>query len=426
MFKEKSTKKRLHVSKNSKESSTLDAMHTSIIEKFVKSQEIKQNLLEELNYNFEIQSRIDSNLLIEEDKNELKVLWNSNVNIKDNIINIKEKIQNLEQQNNDVQYYEETGDILFQYYNLIQNENNNKNKTVPQSFPARTNHLKMKKTILEELFELQNFETDSNSNLIEIPPTNNDENVNQHDETDKGSLLNNYLSITNSDYVKSLNDYGDGEEYCKNCTDILTCMQQDALLICKSCGYQEPLLVEQNRPLLKQSKKDVNFHFSYKRINHFREWCNQVQGKESTDIPDEIFEKILNELKKEKIDTSIIEYKKMREILKKLKINKYYEHINYIIYRINGVQTPQFSVELEEQLTNMFKEIQAPFLKHVGKNRKNFLSYSYVLYKFCQLLEKKEYLKYFPLLRSRMKLVAQDEIWKNICMELKWKYIPSV
>ena len=38
-------------------------------------------------------------------------------------------------------------------------------------------------------------------------------------------------------------------------------------------------------------RKDTS-HFSYKRINHFqREWCNQVQGKESTDIPDEIFDK---------------------------------------------------------------------------------------------------------------------------------------
>ena len=35
----------------------------------------------------------------------------------------------------------------------------------------------------------------------------------------------------------------------------------------------------------------------------------------------------------------------------------------------------------------MFKEIQIPFLNNRPEGRKNFLSYSYVLHKFCQLLE---------------------------------------
>jgi hypothetical protein len=197
-------------------------------------------------------------------------------------------------------------------------------------------------------------------------------------------------------------------------------------MICSNCGYQELLLVEQNRPILRQNNKDTS-HFSYKRINHFREWCNQVQGKESTDIPNDVFEKILNEIKKEKIiDTKKITYSKMREILKRLRINKYYEHINYIINRINGIPTPQFSPELEEKLCSMFRDIQGPFLKHCPKDRKNFLSYSYVLYKFFQILGLNEYLKFFPLLKSREKLYVQDQIWKKICEELNYKVIPSL
>jgi hypothetical protein len=34
----------------------------------------------------------------------------------------------------------------------------------------------------------------------------------------------------------------------------------------------------------------------------------------------------------------------------------------------------------------MFAEIQTPFAKHCPANRKNFLSYGYTLYKFCELL----------------------------------------
>jgi len=43
------------------------------------------------------------------------------------------------------------------------------------------------------------------------------------------------------------------------------------------------------------------------------------------------------------------------------------------------------------------------------------LSYSYVLYKFCELLSEDKYLKYFPLLKSKEKLYQQDVIWKKIC-----------
>ena len=74
----------------------------------------------------------------------------------------------------------------------------------------------------------------------------------------------------------------------------------------------------------------------------------------------------------------------------------------------------------------MFKEIQGPFMKVWPKERKNFLSYSYVLHKFCELLELDHLLEYFPLLKSREKLHQQDVIWKCICQELQWEFIPSI
>ena len=91
---------------------------------------------------------------------------------------------------------------------------------------------------------------------------------------------------------------------------------------------------------------------------------------------------------------------KLREILKKLKLNKYYEHVPHIINRINGIQAPTMSRETEEKLRSMFKEIQIPFIRHCPKDRKNFLSYSYVLHKFVELLGLDEFLPSFPLLKS--------------------------
>ena len=43
-----------------------------------------------------------------------------------------------------------------------------------------------------------------------------------------------------------------------------------------------------------------------------------------------------------------------------------------------------------------------------------------------QLIDMDEFLKYFPLLKSKEKLIEQDDIWKKICNELKWEFIPSI
>jgi hypothetical protein len=96
-----------------------------------------------------------------------------------------------------------------------------------------------------------------------------------------------------------------------------------------------------------------------------------------------------------------ITHAKIRGLLKKLRLNKYYEHVPYITNILNGIKAPSMPQELEERLRLMFKDIQKPFDQNCPSDRKNFLSYSYVLYKFCELLEEDEYLQYFPLLKSK-------------------------
>ena len=125
------------------------------------------------------------------------------------------------------------------------------------------------------------------------------------------------------------------------------------------------------------------------------------------------------------IDIKSISYKQVRELLKKLEYNKYYEHIPHIINVLNGTIAPKLSNEEESQLRNLFKEIQLPFSNNCPEDRKNFLSYSYVLHKFCELLELDEFLPCFPLLKSHEKLLQQDKIWKKICYHVNWEFYAS-
>jgi hypothetical protein len=413
MFKDKTSKKRFQNVDITRDLSTLDAMHNKIINNYSKKIIDDKNYCDkinklEINYkniNDEIIKYNYDNLRNDNLRNDniYSNLWNSNILIKEELILLQNEINNINYFD-EIEYYENTSSILFNYYEMLEKQSSTTNSS--------SNNKYKNKSILESFnitLPKEEIKIEEDNKIIE-----------------KSDLVDQYLSITNKYYIKKIDNTCDNIELCHCCNIPLICLQQDAIMICNNCGYQELLLVEQNRPILKQNTKDTS-HFSYKRINHFREWCNQVQGKESTDIPNDIFEKILNEIKKEKImDTKKITYSKMREILKRLRINKYYEHINYIINRINGIPTPQFSTELEDKLCSMFKDIQGPFLKHCPKDRKNFLSYSYVLYKFFQILGLNEYLKFFPLLKSREKLYVQDQIWKKICEDLNYKIIPSL
>ena len=162
---------------------------------------------------------------------------------------------------------------------------------------------------------------------------------------------------------------------------------------------------------------------------HYHEWLSQFQAKQSPHIPDEVYQEILDELEKHRFkDLSKLTYDKLsfvKKILKNLGYAQYYEHTTYIISKLTNKPPPTLNREDEEELKKMFDLIQEPFEKHCPKSRINFLNYSYVLHKFCELLELDEFLKCFPLLKSVDKLRMQDEIWKNICKELKWEFIPS-
>jgi len=241
----------------------------------------------------------------------------------------------------------------------------------------------------------------------------------------KQKLLNNYMLNTKHNYEINYNDYKHNIDFCNNCKINKIVYISQGKNICPRCGEESNILIESDKPSYKDPPREITY-FSYKRINHFNEWLAQFQAKETTDIPSEIYEQIINEIKKERIDINNLKATKLRLILKKIGKNKFYEHIPHILTKLNGKTPPIMSTELEEELRRMFKEIQIPFHKFCPKNRKNFLSYSYVLHKFVELLGLDEYTECFILLKSREKLHQQDIIWRDICKYLNWEFISSI
>jgi DNA-directed RNA polymerase subunit RPC12/RpoP/uncharacterized protein YdhG (YjbR/CyaY superfamily) len=437
MFKEKSTKKRIGTAESAKDVATLDARHQQMVQTLQDRQAHLARLEEERTT---LQATVregkqgiqDLKTAGAFDTPEYNEAWAAHIACLERLDAINRSIQEIQSSQEEITYYENTGYILLQYYDLLRQQGDGTaaagagNLPPPPRAPTRG---RKKAAPVATRSILDAFGCASGEPAGTPADTGTNTAPTAAPEPTKSQLVDEYLSCMDSNYLRPLSQ--DALGACMHCRTELVCLQQEGTMVCPSCGYQELLLVEQNRPLLRQIAKEAS-HQSYKRINHFREWCSQLQGRESTDIPEEVFEQILQEIKKEKImDPKKITYAKMREILKKLKINKYYEHINFIIRRICDVQTPHFSPELEEKLCNMFKEIQSSFVKFCPTSRKNFLSYSYVLFKFFQILGQQdkqylEYCKHLVLLKSREKLYVQDQIFKKICEDRGWPVIPTL
>ena len=339
-----------------------------------------------------------------------------NIELESTIKNIKKDIINIEENNVELNYFFDTSKILIEYYDIIEEQKNSLIETGICNNSSYEN--------------LQSIDVDNNDDSLDNATdiVSKDKNISnfftKEKKTNRADLLEDYMHLTDDDFIsknKLINN-----KNCKNCNIEMSLIQSEAILVCTKCGTTEFILIDSEKPSFREPVPE-NSYFAYKRINHFNEWLAQFQAKESTEIPEKVYDLIKIELKKCRIsnykDLTTI---KIRTILKKLKLNKYYEHIAHIINKLNGVPPPTINRETEEKLRSLFKQIQGPFEECCPPNRKNFLSYSYVLHKFTELLHLDQYKNHFKLLKSREKLLQQDKIWQCICNKLGWEFTPSI
>jgi Poxvirus Late Transcription Factor VLTF3 like len=224
--------------------------------------------------------------------------------------------------------------------------------------------------------------------------------------------------------------HSDGNtDLCQRCrVGEVVSYEEEGILICnnRECGRYTRYIIDTSRPSSKDPQNEVSYT-AYIRLNHFKEILAQFQAKETTHIPVSVIECIKNRIKKERITDfeKNLTYAKMREILRKLGLNKYFEHIQYI-NSLFGIKAPKMSDELFQTLCILFIEIQHPYTIHCPANRTNFFNYTYTFYQLCVLLDQTQYLPYIPLLKDRQKQLEQDHIWAKICIELDWEFIPTV
>ena len=214
--------------------------------------------------------------------------------------------------------------------------------------------------------------------------------------------------------------------YCEEETLILK--NKDTSSSCTSCGCEVSGFQIDTKPSFKdQDRITYQTQFTYKRETHFKEWIEQIESSNVYDMPNEILESVKKELAKQRItDPDTITAPTIRAVLKKIKLNKYYDFVPVLVSQVTHRPPLSLSEELKSKLFLMFKEVQKIFHDHAPANRHNFFSYPYILYKFCELLDADHVLPYLTLLKSREKLYQQDLIFKSICGALNWEFIKTI
>ena len=356
-----------------KKATTLDSKHTSIL------REITRREMEDLP---KLKTRVKK----------LKraiaatTKWCKKSKLKEQLSETQREIKKISKEK--TQYYLDNSQILFKYY---------------EQKARQTNSVKSSSNVLNSFF-----------NIGDEKEARND---------DSPSDASKYLASIDEKFI-NIDSLSVPIDVCRHCNGEMVPIDHEGLMVCKNCSRSEQFLIENERPSYKDPPLEVSF-YAYKRINHFREIIAQFQAKETTQIPEDIIQTIKKQIKKERITLDQLTNKRAKEILKKLGFNKYYEHIPFIKNKL-GIKPPIMSPELEETLCSLFMQIQAPYSKFCPQERVNFLNYYYTVYKLCELLDQTEFLPFFPMLKDREKRIEQDEIWKKICNELSWEFIPTI
>lgn len=207
---------------------------------------------------------------------------------------------------------------------------------------------------------------------------------------------------------------------CPRCNTKLLLCTHKSIMTCSECGYSMTYLDATSSSTSFDEVVEYS-QYSYKRANHFQGWIALCQGKEAHRVPMDVLNDVMAELYRQRIrDPNLITQKKVREILRRLKLRKSYDHVAQITARLSGVPPLKIGAETEEKLRIMFLQMQPAFEKHAPKTRTNFLSYSYVLYRCFQIMGINHMLEGLTLLKGRDKLEMNDAIFKKMCKDLGW------
>ena len=213
--------------------------------------------------------------------------------------------------------------------------------------------------------------------------------------------------------------------FCMDCKLRKIVDYERSILTCTRCGLCEyyPVYVASYNHTM-QSSRRKRF---YKRSDNFKAILNQFFYGAKTLVPDDVMEAIRDEIHDETnilynytipITIPILEC-----ILKKNELTMYKDSIYYIFFKLSYGFFPHVTTKEYNLVLNVFNVVSSIYDKYKPKGRKSFLNYHFVLKKLLIMLEKVEYAKCIPPLKTRSKQNELERVWNLITNYPEWAVV---
>ena len=162
----------------------------------------------------------------------------------------------------------------------------------------------------------------------------------------------------------------------------------------------------------------------YKRSDNFKVILNHFFYGGKKLVPDDVMEAIRNKIHDE---TNILynytiplTIPILESILKRNELMIYKDSIYFIFFRLSGKSFPHITTKEYNTILNTFNIVSSIYDKYKPKGRKSFLNYHFVLKKLLIMLERVEYAKCIPPLKTHSKQNKLERVWELITKDPEW------
>ena len=209
---------------------------------------------------------------------------------------------------------------------------------------------------------------------------------------------------------------------CIDCNMEMTIDYQKSTLVCKKCGlfeYYPVYVASYNHTMQPLRRKCL-----YKRSDKFKVILNQFFYGGKKLVPDNVMETIRDEIH----DVTNILYNFdipltipiLECILKRNELMTYKGSMYHIYFKLSGKSFPHITTKEYNSILNVFDVVSSIYDKYKPLGRKSFLNYHFVLKKLLIMLEKVEYAKCIPPLKTRSKQNELEQVWDLITKDPEW------
>ena len=197
---------------------------------------------------------------------------------------------------------------------------------------------------------------------------------------------------------------------------------QISTLVCMKCGlceYYSVYVTSYNHTMQPSMIKCF-----YKRSDNFKVILSQFFYGGKQFVLDDVLETIRDEIHDE---TNIlynytipIMIPVLESILKRNELTMYKGSLYYIYFKLSGKSFPHVTTKEYNTILNVFNVVSSIYDKYKPKGRKGFLNYHFVLKKQLIMLEKIEYAKCIPPLKTHSKQKEVERVWELITKDPEW------